>query len=132
MLIDAGIHFLMKQRRSVGIHESEIIKIVIKTLGLDELAPFNPKERIIEYMLDNNENKPLVNMTITDFAKETHLKVLLLEVQYLHIVELWGVSLGTMVANLSHTKEDGMTDGKNFQYGQKKELPPKNFIGISG
>ena len=53
VLIDAGIHFLKKQKRSIGIHESEIIKIAIKTLGLDELAPFNPKERIIEYMLDN-------------------------------------------------------------------------------
>ena len=51
-------------------------------------ASFNPKERIIEYMLDNNENKPLINMTITDFD-ETYLKVQLPEEdQYLHIVEL--------------------------------------------
>ena len=128
VLIDAGIHFLKKQKRSIGIHESEIIKIAIKTLGLDELAPFEPKKRIIEYMIDVDENKPLVNMSITDFADETYLKVLLLEeVQYLHIVEPMGVSLGTMVANLSHTKEDGMIDGKNFQNGQKKEWRTKEL-----
>ena len=45
------------------LNESEIIKIAIKTLGLDELAPFNPEERIIEYMLESDANKPLVNMT---------------------------------------------------------------------
>ena len=56
---------LKKQERSTGIHESEIIKIAIKTLGLDELAPFNPEERVIEYMLESDANKPLVNMTLT-------------------------------------------------------------------
>ena len=65
------IHFLKKQKRSIGIHESEIIKITSKTLGLDELAPFDPKERIIEYMLDIDENKPLVNIGLTDFVIET-------------------------------------------------------------
>ena len=71
VLIDAGKHFLKKQKRSIGIHESEIIKIAIKTLGLDELAAFNPKERVIEYLLESDENKPLVNMTLTNFTNET-------------------------------------------------------------
>ena len=50
VLIDAGKYFLKKQERSTGIHEREIIKIAIKSLGLDELTPFNPEKRIIEYM----------------------------------------------------------------------------------
>ena len=105
VLIDAGIHFLKKQKRSVGIHESEIIKIAIKTLGLDELAPFDPKERIIEYMLDSNENKPLVNMTITDFADETASESPAPGGGSISAYcGAMGVSLGTMVANLSAHK----------------------------
>ena len=71
VLIDAGKHFLRKQERSTGIHESEIIKIAIRTLGLNELAPFNVRERVIEYMLEDGIKKPLVNITLTDFANET-------------------------------------------------------------
>ena len=105
VLIDAGIHFLKKQKRSVGIHESEIIKIAIKSLGLDELAPFDPKERIIEYILDSNENKPLVNMTITDFADETASESPAPGGGSISAYcGAMGVSLGTMVANLSAHK----------------------------
>ena len=58
VLIDAGKFFLRKQNRSLGISEKEIIKIAIKSLGLDELTPFNVNERIIEYMIeDKNSNK---------------------------------------------------------------------------
>jgi len=105
VLIDAGKHFLKKQERSTGISESEIIKIAIKTLGLDELAPFNPEERIIEYMLDADANKPLVNMTLTDFANETASESPAPGggsiAAYCGVM---GVSLGTMVANLSAHK----------------------------
>ena len=55
-LIDAGKYFLKKQQRSVGVSEKELIKIAVKSMGLDELAPFKPEERIIEY-LRNKENK---------------------------------------------------------------------------
>jgi len=105
VLIDAGKHFLKKQERSTGISESEIIKIAIKTLGLDELAPFNPEKRIIEYMLDADANKPLVNMTLTDFANETASESPAPGggsiAAYCGVM---GVSLGTMVANLSAHK----------------------------
>ena len=105
VLIDAGIHFLKKQKRSIGIHESEIIKIAIKTLGLDELAPFDPKERIIEYMLDIDENKPLVNMSLTDFAIETASESPAPGGGSISAYcGAMGVSLGTMVANLSAPK----------------------------
>ena len=105
VLIDAGKHFLKKQERSTGISESEIIKIAIKTLGLDELAPFNPEKRIIEYMLDADTNKPLVNMSLTGFANETASESPAPGggsiAAYCGVM---GVSLGTMVANLSAHK----------------------------
>ena len=105
VLIDAGKHFLKKQERSTGISESEIIKIAIKTLGLDELAPFNPEERIIEYMLDADENKPLVNMSLTDFADETASESPAPGGGSISAYAgAMGISLGTMVANLSAHK----------------------------
>lgn len=69
-MMDAGKYFLKKQQRSTGIPDAEIIKIAVKSLGLDELAPFNPQERIIEYLLDD-EKKNLQKMSIAEFADET-------------------------------------------------------------
>jgi len=105
VLIDAGKHFLKKQKRSTGIHESEIIKIAIRTLGLDELAPFNPKERIIEYMLEGDINKPLINMTLTSFTNETASESPAPGGGSISAYcGAMGVALGTMVANLSAHK----------------------------
>ena len=105
VLIDAGIYFLKKQKRSIGIQESEIIKIAIKTLGLDELSPFNVKERVIEYMLEDNNKTPLVNMSLTNFANETASESPAPGggsiAAYCGAI---GVALGTMVANLSAHK----------------------------
>ena len=71
-LIDAGKHYLTKQQRSLGIPESEIIKIAIKSMGLDELQEFRPEEKVIEYMLEaDNKSKKLVDMTCVEFADET-------------------------------------------------------------
>lgn len=70
-LIDAGKHFLRKQQRSVGIHESEIIKIAVKSMGLDDLKPFDPSEKVIEYMLEDNNKKRLIDLTCKGFAEET-------------------------------------------------------------
>ena len=105
VLIDAGNYFLRKQKRSTGISESEIIKIAIKTLGLDELAPFNPEKRIIEYMLESNSNNPLVNMTLTNFANETSSESPAPGGGSISAYcGAMGVALGTMVANLSAHK----------------------------
>ena len=71
VLVDAGKYFLKKQKRSIGINEDEIIQIAVKSLGLDEISPFNPDERVIEYMIDSNTKQPLINMTLNDFANET-------------------------------------------------------------
>lgn len=71
-IVDAGRHFLHKQQRSTGIPESEIIRMAVKSMGLDELKPFEPSEKIIEYMIASNDGaKKLVDMTCREFADET-------------------------------------------------------------
>lgn len=71
-LIEAGKHYLRMQQRSLGIPDAEIIKIAVKSMGLDELKPFDPAEKVIEYMLDADKGgKKLVDMTCKEFADET-------------------------------------------------------------
>jgi glutamate formiminotransferase/formiminotetrahydrofolate cyclodeaminase len=71
-IIEAGKYYLRKQRRSLGIAESEIVKIAIKSMGLDDLKPFPPNEKIIEYVLEaENKTKKLVDLTCAEFAAET-------------------------------------------------------------
>lgn len=70
-LVDAGKYFLAKQQRSAGLPEAEIIRIAIKSMGLDELKPFDPKEKVIEYMIADNAVNLLTDMTLKAFADET-------------------------------------------------------------
>lgn len=71
-IIDAGHHYLRKQRRSLGVTDAEIIKIAVKSMGLDDLKPFVPEEKIIEYVLEGEENRQsLVDLTCRGFADET-------------------------------------------------------------
>lgn len=105
-LIDAGKYFLLKQQRSTGVSEKELIKIAIKTMGLDELAPFNPEERIIEYLLKDKADSKLVNMTLTAFADETASESPAPGGGSISAyVGSLGISLATMVANLSSHKK---------------------------
>lgn len=104
-LIEAGKHYLRMQQRSVGIPESEIIKIAVKSMGLDELKEFRPEEKVIEYMLaDKNANR-LVDMTCTAFADETASESPAPGggsiAAYMGAL---AAALGTMVANLSAHK----------------------------
>jgi glutamate formiminotransferase/formiminotetrahydrofolate cyclodeaminase len=104
-LIDAGKYFLAKQERSLGVSEAEIIKIAVKSLGLDELKPFNPKEKIIEYLIDEASGKKLVDMDLQAFADETASESVAPGGGSVSAyVGALGVSLGTMVANLSSHK----------------------------
>jgi glutamate formiminotransferase / formiminotetrahydrofolate cyclodeaminase len=104
-MLDAGRFFLRKQQRSVGVSESELIKIAIRSLGLDELSPFNPKERIIEYMIAEESGKRLVDMNLTAFADETASESPAPGGGSISAyVGALGVSLATMVANLSSHK----------------------------
>ena len=104
-MIDAGKHFLRKQQRSVGISEEEIIKIAVKSLGLDDLKPFNPREKIIEYLLEDPKDKKLVSLTAEGFANETASESPAPGGGSVSAyIAALGVSLGTMVANLSSHK----------------------------
>ena len=103
-MIDAADYFLIKQQRSLGIAESEKIKIAIKSLGLDDLKPFNPEEKIIEYILKEEEKK-LIDFKLDDFADETAGESMAPGGGSISAyVGALGVSLGTMVANLSAHK----------------------------
>ena len=105
-MLDAGKYFLLKQQRSVGVSEKELIKIAIKSMGLDELGPFIPEERIIEYLLKDKSSNKLISMTLTDFADETASESPAPGggsiAAYAGVL---GASLATMVANLSSHKK---------------------------
>lgn len=104
-MLDAGKYFLKKQQRSVGIAEEEIIKIAIKSLGLDDLKPFNPKEKIIEYLLEDNSKKKLIDYSCKGFANETASESPAPGGGSISAyIGALGASLGTMVANLSSHK----------------------------
>jgi glutamate formiminotransferase/formiminotetrahydrofolate cyclodeaminase len=103
-MLDAGDFFLKKQNRSLGISEKEKIKIAVKSLGLDDLKPFNPEERIIEYLL-KDKTPQLVDLSIQEFAEETASESMAPGGGSIAAyVGALGVSLGTMVANLSAHK----------------------------
>jgi glutamate formiminotransferase/formiminotetrahydrofolate cyclodeaminase len=104
-LIDAGKHFLRKQHRSVGISESEIIRIAVRSMGLDELKPFIPEEKIVEYMVSETNTKKLVDMTCSAFAEETASESPAPGGGSISAyMGALGAALGTMVANLSSHK----------------------------
>lgn len=104
-MLQAGRYFLKKQQRSTGIPEKEIIKIAVKSLGLNDLKPFAPKEKIIEYILEGHDNHPLANMNLAAFANETASESPApgggSVAAYMGAM---GAALGTMVANLSSHK----------------------------
>ncbi len=106
-LIEAGKYFLQKQHRSAGIPEEDIISIAIKSLGLDDLKPFRPEEKVIEFMLDGGarNGKRLIDLTVKGFADETARESPApgggSVSAYMGAL---GASLGTMVANLSSHK----------------------------
>ena len=104
-MLDAADFYLKKQQRSLGISEREKIKIAIKSLGLDDLKPFNPQERIIEYVMNAEASKKLVDLSIRDFSEETASESMAPGGGSIAAyVGALGVSLGTMVANLSAHK----------------------------
>ncbi|MDR2084129.1 MAG: glutamate formimidoyltransferase [Bacteroidales bacterium] len=104
-MLDAGKYFLKKQQRSIGISDDEIIKIAIKSLGLDELYKFDPKKKIIEYLLEEDASKKLIDMNLKAFAEETASESPAPGGGSISAyMGALGVALGTMVANLSAHK----------------------------
>ncbi len=128
-MLDAGKYFLLKQKRSVGVSEKELIKIAIKSMGLDELGPFKPEERIIEYMLAETSNSKLISMTLADFADETASESPAPGGGSIAAyVGSLGVSLATMVANLSSHKKGWDERWKEFSTWAEKGEQYKNEL----
>lgn len=105
-MLDAGKYFLKKQQRSTGVSEKELIKIAIKSMGLDELGPFKPEERIIEYLLKDKTDTKLISMDLIAFADETASESPAPGGGSISAyVGSLGAALATMVANLSSHKK---------------------------
>ncbi len=124
-LIDAGKYFIKKQKRSAGVSEKELIRIAIITMGLNELAPFKPEERVIEYLLKEQDDEKRLRLSLNDFADEVASESPApgggSVAAYIGAL---GASLGAMVANLSAQKKDweSFGDWAEKATGYKKEL----------
>lgn len=128
-MTDAGKYFLKKQKRSVGVSEKELIKIAVKSLGLDELTPFKPEERIIEYVLANPENSKLISMNLQDFADETASESPAPGGGSISAyVGSLGASLAAMVANLSSHKRGWDDRWEEFSNWAEKAENSKNIL----
>jgi glutamate formiminotransferase/formiminotetrahydrofolate cyclodeaminase len=119
--LDAGKYFLQKQKRSLGVDEKELIKIAIKSMGLDEFAPFDPKKKIIEYVLHDDSHKKLIDLDLRSFANETASESPAPGGGSIsaYIASL-GISLGTMVANLSSHKKGWDEQWEKFSMWAEK------------
>ena len=105
VMLDAGRYFLQKQNWSRGVLEEELIHIAVKSMGMDELSPFDPKKKIIEYQLRDAGAAPLISMNLRAFANETAKDSPAPGGGSISAyVGVLGASLGTMVANLSAGK----------------------------
>lgn len=114
-MLDAGRYFLEKQQRSTGVSEAELIKIAVKSMGLDELGPFEPEKRIIEYLLKDASQEKLVSMSLKAFMEETHSESPAPGGGSISAyVGALGVALGGMVANLSSHKRGWDARWKEF------------------
>jgi glutamate formiminotransferase / formiminotetrahydrofolate cyclodeaminase len=114
-LLDAGKYFLEKQQRSTGVSEAELIKIAVKSMGLDELGPFEPEKRVIEYLLKDEQSEKLVGMSLKAFADETASESPAPGGGSISAyVGALGIALAGMVANLSSHKRGWDNRWKEF------------------
>ncbi|MBS1746595.1 MAG: glutamate formimidoyltransferase [Bacteroidetes bacterium] len=128
-MLDAGKYFLEKQKRSTGVSEKELVRIAILSLGLDELAAFKPEERIIEYLLKDKADSKLINMQLDDFADETASESPAPGGGSISAyVGALGISLATMVANLSSHKQGWDERWKEFSDWADKGQYYKNEL----
>lgn len=104
-MLDAGKYFLTKQNRSLGVSHEELIKVAVKSMGLDDLKPFDPRKNIIEYLIADGDDKKLIDLDLAAFADETASESPAPGGGSISAyVGALGISLGTMVANLSAHK----------------------------
>lgn len=120
-MIDAGKYFLQKQKRSTGVSDEELIKIAIKSMGLDELNPFVPQKKIIEYVMQDTNGNPLIDLNLRQYANATASESPApgggSSAAYLGSL---GASLATMVANLSSHKRGWDSKWKTFSNWAEK------------
>lgn len=120
-MLDAGRYFLEKQERSIGVSDDELIHIAIKSMGLDELGPFEPREKIIEYRMADKADEHLINLSCKEFANETASESPAPGGGSVSaLVGALGASLTTMCANLGANKR-GWEDrvGEFSAYAEK-------------
>jgi glutamate formiminotransferase / formiminotetrahydrofolate cyclodeaminase len=127
-ILEAGKYFLKKQKRSAGVSEKELIRIAIISMGLNELGPFKPEERIIEYLLKDREEEKLIRLSLSDFADETASESPApgggSVAAYLGAL---GASLGAMVANISAQK----SNWESFsEWAEKASILKKELISL--
>ena len=135
-LIEAGRYFLEKQQRSTGISEEEIIKIAIKSMGLSDLKPFNPQEKVIEYLIEDEAEaaarERLVRMTCKGFAYETASESPAPGGGSISAyMGALGAALGTMVANLSSHKAGWDDRWKEFSdWADKGQIVMSRLLAL--
>ena len=123
VLVDAADHYLRKQQRSLGISEAEKVKIAVKSLGLDDLAPFDPAKRVIEYIIAEEGNTPLIHMTLSQFADTTASEAPAPGGGSIAAYAgALGAALATMVANLSAHKRGWDDRWEEFSAHAEKGL----------
>ena len=132
-LTDAGKFFIERQNRSSGVSERELVRIAVKSLGLNELSEFNPDERIIEYVLRDLNDEKLVRMSLTDFADETASESPAPGGGTISAYAgALGVSLATMVANLSAGKKGWEDRWKIFSdHASRGQQLKKILLGLA-
>jgi len=128
-LLDAGRYFLMKQQRSAGVADEELIKIAIKSLGLNDIHPFKPEEKVIEYVMGAFSPKRLVSMNLRSFMNETASESAApgggSVSAYMGAL---GTALGTMVANISSHKRGWDDRWKEFSDHAEKGKEIQNRL----
>jgi glutamate formiminotransferase/formiminotetrahydrofolate cyclodeaminase len=131
VLMDAGRFYLEKQQRSLGISEAEIVKIAVKSMSLDDLKPFNPKEKVIEYLMADDK-KGLAQMTVEGFVRETASESPAPGGGSISAcMGAFSAALATMVANLSSHKRGWDDRWKEFSdVAEKGQLLLDELLGL--
>ena len=136
VLMDAGKFYLEKQQRSLGISDDEIMKIAVKSMSLDDLRPFNPHEKVIEFLMEDPQQQALkerlVRMTLKGFADETASESPAPGGGSISAyMGALGAALGTMVANLSAHKRGWDDRWKEFsEWAEKGQGIMKELVGL--
>lgn len=131
-MLDAGRYFLRKQERSTGVPDSELIKIAVKSMGLDELNKFRPEEKIIEYRIQDKKSKNLVSLSLEKFMNETASESVApgggSVSAYLGAL---GTALGSMVANISSHKRGWDERWEEFsEWAEKGKLIQNELLRL--